>query len=223
MKRHTRTPRRPFAAVATTALVAVLSVLVVSAAGAVIPTLGPGTHPVTNGMTRLTLDPTTASVLTAANISVVPVPPTKAKTVDGATVLNFPIGGGRIDLGTLTGKIRHGGGLKFVTASTTLKLSKFWIVLNGTTTATVSARVNGDPNKRLDILSVDLTGITPTVTGKWVDIASAPATLTAGAATALNATFPQAPPTPATFWAGMTLGTVKVHVHVARGTVAGAH
>jgi hypothetical protein len=210
--------RRSFGIAAAGALVALLSVLVLAPAFAATRPLSAGTHPVTNGVTRLTLDTTTASALTAANIKVVPVPPTKAKTVNGATVFNFPIGGGRLNLGTLKGTIRHGGGLKFVQGSTRLKLTKFWIVLNGSSTATVTARVNGHPKTRLDILSVDLTGVTPTQTGKWVDIASAPATLTADAATALNATFKT------TIFTDTTqLGMVTVHVHVARGTVAGTH
>jgi hypothetical protein len=222
MKKQVRIHRRPLTVVGAIALVAVLSVVVV-AAGAAIPALGPGTHPVANGMTRLTLDTATADALTAAGISVVRVPPTKARTVDGATVLNFPIGGGRLNLGTLTGTIRHGGGLKFVMGSARIKFTKFHIKLDGSATATVTARVNGHPKDRRDILTVDLTGITPTVTGKWVIIDGAPATLTANAATALNAIFPPTAPNPDTFTAGMSLGSVTVHVHVARGTVGGKH
>lgn len=197
------------------ALVALLLVVAVAPASA-------ATHPVTNGTTWLTTDATTTAALGTAGIALEPVPPTKSKSLDAGARLkfNFPIGGGRIELASLTGTIRHGGGLRFAQEATgaRLRLTKFWIKLNGPQDVTVTARVNG-PGTRTAVLNVDLSPATVKQTGRWVDISSAPVTLTQAAADALNATFTTTP----IFTNATVLGTVVVHMHVPPGTVGGSH
>jgi hypothetical protein len=191
-------------------LVALLLVLAVAPAFA-------ASRPVGNGMTWLTTDPGTTAALGDAGIMVKRVPPTRLKSVDEGASLkaSFPVGGGRLDVVALKGTVRHGGGLRLVQPDTgaKIKLSKFWIKLDGAENATVTARVNGRPRARVTILDVDLSTATVDHTRKWVDIRGATVSLTETAADALNATFSTTP----IFSEGLVLGTVDAHVHVARG------
>jgi hypothetical protein len=158
---------------------------------------------VTGGATALALDPGTAAALTSLGITVAPIRPATAAD-DGA--LSFPITGGTLQPAALTGTISHSGGMLFAKGATKVALRKFEITLDDT--PTLSAKLGG---ARVDILSLDLAGLTVTEgeDGTLV-LGGVVGRLTAGAADALNAAFGTD-----AFTEGLVLGTATVDAQLA--------
>jgi hypothetical protein len=143
--------------------------------------------------TSLTVAPAITKALVGNGIAPLPVSPATATIVStkgGPTVRYFfPITSGRVDAGTLAGRINHSGGLWFygLSSGKSLKLTHFRIVIGKRPALT--AIVNGDRAARVRILNLDLS---------------------AAAAGALNATFHTE-----LFSRGLVLGKATVLARVA--------
>ncbi len=167
-----------------------------------------------NGVsTSLTTSTATTAALVSHGIVPLPVgPSTVTPIVNHGIALRyrFPITGGRVDATTLAGYIRHSGGLRFLNLANgkTLTLTNFTIVINAH--PGLSAEVNGDPNVRVRILNLDLSGASVNIAAPWVTVGNVKATLTKTAADALNGSLGVG-----LFAPGLTLGTARVHAHIA--------
>jgi hypothetical protein len=149
------------------------------------------------GATTLALDPGTAQVLTQdLGISVGVLRPGKA-TSKG---LRFPITPSRLNAKTLAGTIRHRGGISFSKGDTTVALRNFRIRINGSPDLT--AKVGGT---RLSILDLDLSNAKVTTSKRGVKVKRVRASLTQGAADALNQAF-----STNAFAGGLPIGTATV-------------
>ncbi len=139
------------------------------------------------GATTVALDPDTAAALTSLGVSVAPTKPAKA----GKNGISFPITLGVVDSTTLSGQIRHAGGLVFSKGETEVYLSRFFIdtdampapVLSGLVGA---AKYTGD---RAALFNVDLSEADIAPGKRSIRISGVKLTLTAGAADALNGAF----------------------------------
>lgn len=134
---------------------------------------------VKSGVTRLALDPATASALTGLGLTVAPVAP--AASTDAG--IEFAVTGKGIDTKTLAGMFTHTGGLKISNTSKAVELTDFTI---DTEKGTLSALVGGS---RAEIATVDLSNATVAVSGKRVKASGAKVTLNETGATALNQAF----------------------------------
>jgi len=147
------------------------------------------------GATTLTLDKGAIDALASLGIAAAPLTPA---TADGAD-LAFPITTGRVKKKTLAGKIRHSGGLALSRDATRVELRNFII---DTKQAVLTARVG---NARLAILDLDLSKVVVAKKGKRLTVSGVSATLTKGAADALNGAFQTD-----AFKQGLLLGTAVV-------------
>jgi hypothetical protein len=147
------------------------------------------------GATTLTLDQGAVDALTALGIAAAPLAPA---TADGAD-LAFPITTGRVKAKTLAGTIRHSGGLALSRDATRVELRNFVI---DTKQAVLTARA-GDA--RLAILDLDLSKVKVVKKGKRLTVSGVTATLTKGAADALNGAFATD-----AFQEGLVIGTAVV-------------
>ncbi len=155
----------------------------------------PETVRMTGGDTALTLDPGTAGALTGLGISAAPIDPASANP-DGS--LAFPITGGKVNATTFAGKIKHSGGISLTDGSTTVDLTEFNIQIDDAPDLTAAVGPN-----RISILDLDLSGLDAGVSeGGTITLANVVATLTPGAAGALNAAFGTT-----AFTGGLVLGT----------------
>lgn len=164
--------------------------------------------------TSLTVAPAITKALVGNGIAPLPVSPATATIVStkgGPTVRYFfPITGGRVDAGTLAGRINHSGGLWFygLSSGKSLKLTHFRIVIGKRPGLT--AIVNGDRAARVRILNLDLSDARIRRNLPFVRVANVRASLTAAAAGALNATFHTE-----LFSRGLVLGKATVLARVA--------
>jgi|tagenome__1003787_1003787.scaffolds.fasta_scaffold20786415_3 hypothetical protein len=147
------------------------------------------------GATTLTLDKGAADALTSLGIAAAPLAPATA----GDAGLSFPITTGRVDKKTLAGSIRHSGGLVLSRDATRVELRNFVI---DTKRAVLTARVG---KARLAILDLDLSKVKVTMNGKRLKVSGVSATLTKGAADALNGAFATE-----AFKPGLLIGTAVV-------------
>jgi hypothetical protein len=177
-----------------TAALAVAALPLVAAAPAAAQT----SAAVADGQTMLRLDRGTAAVLDDAGVSVTPVRPASV----GRSGLTFPVTGGSADPATLAGTVRHAGGIRFraggrsvVLRSPTYRIGR---------RASLSMRVGGD---RLRVLALDLGDAKVRRSGLATRASRIRATLTGGAARALNRAFGVH-----LFSAGLPVGTVRTEV-----------
>ena len=147
------------------------------------------------GATTLTLDQGALDALTSLGIAAAPLSPASA---DGAD-LRFPLTTGRVKAKTLAGEIRHVGGLALSRDATRVELRNFVI---DTKRAVLTARV-GDA--RIAILDLDLSKAEVAKKGKRLTVSGVSATLTQGAAEALNGAFATD-----AFKQGLLIGTAVV-------------
>jgi hypothetical protein len=147
------------------------------------------------GATTLTLDQGAVDALTSLRIAAAPLAPA---TADGAD-LRFPLTTGRVKAKTLAGEIRHVGGLSLSRDATRVELRNFII---DTKRGVLTARA-GD--SRLAILDLDLSDAKVAKKGKRLTVSGVRATLTAGAAEALNGAFATD-----AFKEGLLIGTAVV-------------
>ena len=152
------------------------------------------------GQTGLAIDPGTLQALTSLGIAPGVIAPA---TLTAATVTaNFPITGGRAKLDLSSGVIRHSGGISLTKGATVVALTDFDIRLGSA--PQLFASLNGGATK-VAIIDLDLTGVTPAVSGRTITLDGVTAKLTQGAADALNGAFATT-----AFTAGLVLGKAKV-------------
>jgi hypothetical protein len=175
-----------------TAVLALCALLLVAAPAAAKPKK---TLKLSHGATTLTLDKGALDALTSLGIAAAPLAPA---TADGAD-LAFPITTGRVQKKTLAGTIRHTGGLSLTRGATRVELRNFVI---DTKKAVLTARAG---NARLAILDLDLSKVKVTKKGKRLKLSGVSATLSKGAADALNGAF-----TTDAFKPGLLIGTAVV-------------
>jgi hypothetical protein len=160
------------------------------------------------GSTTLTLDPATAGVLTANGVTVAPVDP--AAPSGGG--IAFPVTGGSADPATLAGSVRHAGGLRITAGGKALVLKNFTYTITAKG-ASLSASVGG---ARLRILELSLANASVSKGGLSASASGIEATLSNGAANALNATFGVS-----LFSGGLAIGTVDTTVTFAEAILEG--
>jgi hypothetical protein len=148
--------------------------------------------------TSLALDPGAAQALGSLGVAVAPVGPARANP-DGS--IAFPITGGKVAIKTLAGTIPHSGGLSFSAGATTVTVTDFVIDTTGDTPK-LTARL-GD--QRVDLLTLDLSGLQQSASGRRITLGGVVAKLTDGAAAALNGAFGVS-----AFTGGLTIGTATV-------------
>lgn len=176
-----------------TVLLAVCAMLVVAAPAAA--KSKKGALKLSRGATTLTLDQGAVNALTSLGIAAAPLRPA---TADG-TDLAFPITTGRVNATTLGGKIRHTGGISLTRGETRVVLRNFTI---DTVQRVLTARVGG---ARLAILALDLSDVSVSKRGRRLTVGNVGASLTKGAADALNGAFATD-----AFKEGLVLGTAAV-------------
>ena len=165
---------------------------------------------ISGGTTTLKLDSGTAKALTGAGVSVAPIKPAKA----GKRGIAFKITGGEADPASLAGTINHSGGLRFKAGSTAVRLTKFRVKVGKR--SSLSALLGG---KRVTILSLSTKKAKASRPGGFnTTVSGVRATLTRGAARALNRAFGVS-----LFRKGTKIGTAKVaakfaETDLARGT-----
>ena len=98
--------------------------------------------------------------------------------------------------------IRHSGGISLTKGATVVALTDFDIRLGSA--PQLFASLNGGATK-VAIIDLDLTGVTPAVSGRTITLDGVTAKLTQGAADALNGAFATT-----AFTAGLVLGKAKV-------------
>lgn len=167
------------------------------------------TAAVAGGQTMLKLDAGTARVLSRNGVKVSLVRPAKS----GASGLTFAATGGSLDPATLRGSVDHSGGIRFRAGGTTVTLRNFRYAI-GARRSTLSAQVG---SQRLTILSLNLKSAKVGAKGPLTKTASGiRATLTAGAAKALNGAFRTK-----LFAGGLKIGTVRTEIDLGDAVFGG--
>ena len=151
----------------------------------------------TGGRTDLALDAGVASALTTLGVT-----PgvTAGATANADGSLGFPITAGRVNAKTLAGTIDHSGGITLTAGATVVTLSDFRI---DTRAARLLGKVNG--SALVPLLALDLSAPNVATAGREVTVGGVKATLTQGAADALNAAFGTT-----AFGAGLAIGVATV-------------
>ena len=152
------------------------------------------------GATTLELDPGAASALQQLGIT----PGVVGDATAGASGLAFPITGGKVNAETLAGQIAYSGGISLTKGSTRVEVTDF--VIDTTATPKLTALLGG---QRVDLLTLDVSGVQRSVEGDTIVVGNVVGKLTAGAAAALNQTF-----STNAFTEGLTLGTATVRGEV---------
>ena len=164
---------------------------------------------VADGQTMLRLDRGTAKALTGAGVRVSVVRP---GTV-GKSGLTFPATGGAIDPATLRGSVEHRCAIRFRSGGRTVTLNAPRYTI-GSSRSTLSASVGG---KRISVLNLNLRRAKVGRRGPLTKTASGiRATLTAGAANALNQAF-----STSLFRGGLAIGTVRTEIELGDAVFAG--
>ena len=152
------------------------------------------------GATTLALDPGAASALQQLGIT----PGVVGDATAGASGLAFPITGGKVNAETLAGQIAYSGGISLTKGSTRVEVTDF--VIDTTATPKLTALLGG---QRVDLLTLDVSGVQRSVEGDTIVVGNVVGKLTAGAAAALNQAF-----STNAFTEGLTLGTATVRGEV---------
>ncbi len=161
------------------------------------------------GYTELTTDPGTTKALVANRILPLPVFPSwviPAKA-DGQLALRYRF---YITGGQLPGEILHSGGLKFVNLKNGKSLTVRDFIID-TVNQVLTAKVPALNNARVPILSLELTGAPVNQGPIYLKVGPVPASLTAGAATALNDALDTK-----IFSGGLLIGTANVYARFAK-------
>jgi hypothetical protein len=125
-----------------------------------------------------------------------------------AVSLTFPVTGGRVSLQPLGGSIGHRGGILFFDTKTgkDVEVSNFVISLRH---ADLTGIVNGNPKARVVLLRLNLAHATLHVYRHWVVASNIGLTLSAGAASALDAALGTT-----LFTGGLRLGSARTVLHI---------
>jgi hypothetical protein len=154
------------------------------------------------GATTLALDAGTAAALAGLGVTPSVIPPATA----GEAGLAFPITGGDLSTGELTGEIPHSGGIALTAGATRVELRNFLIDLEEGS-STLVAEV-GDTSTTVP-LALDLSGAKVGLSGGKAVVTNAKVSLTPAAAAALNAALGTSALT-----GGLALGTARVVAEV---------
>jgi hypothetical protein len=162
-----------------------------------------GAASIGGGSTTLTTDPATTAALIGAGIAPAPFGHATATAAGGSVAFTFPVTGGFVNLSTLGGKVWHAGGITFTNTSTgaSATVSRFVIDTRGGQLTALLERGRGT---RTAILQLDLSGVTVTPGTAGVVVSNVTASLTAGAAAALNAALGTS-----VFSAGLAIGSAE--------------
>jgi hypothetical protein len=155
-----------------------------------------GTVALDGGATDLALAPTAVEALTALGIAATPVAPSAA--------LSFAITDGELNPRTLAGEIEHSGGIALAREAVRVELRDFVITIDDQ--PRLSAQVGAN---RLDIATLDVSGLQRQDGEGTVTLSNVVARLTPAAAGALNALF-----TTTAFTEGAPLGTATVRAEL---------
>ena len=161
----------------------------------------PGQYLLRGGDTSLSLAPATAAALQGLGVTVGNVPPAAANT---AGALEFPVTGQRIRANNFVGRISHSGGISLTAGTTTVELTSFDITVDAS--PDLPALLGGS---RTEILGLDLANSKTGVSNRQAVVTNVKASLTAGAATALNQAFGVT-----AFAEGLELGTARVQARI---------
>jgi hypothetical protein len=192
--------------------ISVAGVLLGSAAGATSAAtvhgqvaMSPVQH-VTGGQTTVTTPPDLAETLIEHGIVPLATLPATQGAVTGtgglAEEFTFPVTPSVIGLDHLTGTVNHGGGILLISPTTakTIAFSDFVINIKD---RLLTALVNGNPKRRVALLSLSLANATITVGRNFVTASGIVVSLTSTAASALDARF-----STSLFRTGLEFGTV---------------
>jgi hypothetical protein len=161
----------------------------------------------TGGETTVTTAPGIATALLSNGIvPVATLPGTEGASIGGGGVavqFSFPVTGGWLNAGKLTGTIWHKGGILFadVPAGKQILVSDFVISVHQ---GVLTAEVNGSSATRVPLLKLSLAHATIHKGWHWIKISGIGLTLTGTAASALDATFGTS-----LFQPGLKLGTAS--------------
>jgi hypothetical protein len=161
----------------------------------------------TGGETTVTTAPGIATTLLGNGIvPIATLPGTEGAQIGGGGVavrFTFPVTGGWLNAGKLTGTIWHKGGILFadVPAGKQIAVSDFVISVHQ---GVLTAEVNGNPKVRVPLLRLSLAHATIHAGRHYVQISGIVLTLTSTAASALDATFGTS-----LFQPGLKLGTAS--------------
>jgi len=159
----------------------------------------------TGGDTSVTTAPGIAAALLGHGIVPLATPPGTAQIGRGgvSVTFTFPVTGGWLNLATLHGTIYHQGGILFLDPATgqQIQVSNFVISVHQ---GMLTAEVNGNPAVRVPLLRLSLAHAAIRAGRHYVQVSGIVLTLTAVAASALNATF-----STTLFTAGLELGTAS--------------
>lgn len=158
----------------------------------------PPTVKVKGGSTSLTVDRSTAAVLTKNKVTVTAVHGAGGK----APTFWFPITGGSVDPKTAAGTITHSGGLKIAAGKKSVVVKDFTI---DTKKGVLTARIAGT-STRIPLLTLDASKAKISSSKGRLVVTGVKATLTAEAAAALNSTFHVT-----LFSKGLSIGTAAVY------------
>jgi hypothetical protein len=156
----------------------------------------------TGGATELAVPAATVNVLTGLGIT-----PgiTEGAEVTESGAFSFPITKGRAVVANLAGAIDHSGGLTFTKGATVVSLTDYRI---DTRRAELWGKVNG--SEPVALFKLDLSAPQIQTASRQLWIGNVKATLTAGAATALNGAFATT-----AFTEGIDFGTAQVKGQIA--------
>lgn len=185
---------------AVTRLLLLMVALAAALVGLATPALAAGNAnkvDIDGGRTSLTVDRGTLKVLTDNKVSVKPV---RGASASGRT-FTFPITDGSVDAKTLAGTIEHSGGLQLSAGGKKLTVVDFII---DTRKSVLTARIAGT-HTRFALLNLNLKNAKIEKGKNHVVVSNVKATLTKGAAGALNKTFGVK-----FFKGGLTIGVAKV-------------
>jgi len=153
------------------------------------------------GATTLALDPGTAAALTSLGVT----PSVIAPGTAGASGLDFPVTGGRLQVGTFVGRIPHSGGIALTAGATRVELTNFQI--NVSATPNLTAQVGGTSTRVP--LALDLSSARTGVSKRTAVVRDARVALSPEAAAALNQAFGTTALT-----SGLPLGVADVRAQV---------
>jgi hypothetical protein len=179
-----------------TALVGLLGASLLAPQAASAATIG-------GGSTTLTTDPATTAALVGAGIAPTPAGRATAAASGASVAFTFPVTGGFVNLQNLGGKVWHAGGITFTNTATGAAVTVSRFVID-TRAAQLTALLERSRGTRTSILDLNLSGVTVTPGPSGVVVGNVTASLTSGAASALNAALGTS-----VFSAGLTIGTAE--------------
>jgi hypothetical protein len=138
-----------------------------------------------HGGTTVAVDAGAAAALQSLGISLAPTGAAGA----GPEGVTFPITKGKLDKTSLAGQIRHVGGLNLTKGMTTVGLKRFFINIDAAPDLTGKVSVNGSKVGRVELFSLDLSGLQVENKGRYLRLSGVGLKLTQGAADALNGAF----------------------------------